>query len=207
MIAQGGGEASCTQGCAGCVPQAYSQPKTVKKRERAPDRRTCKLQAACDVTEGRLGAPAWRRRPRGRPMATGPSHHPYPVRRTPRVAGLCSRGRPAPQLSRKPRGRCMLTQGARAQGGGWGGQGPCGVSSSSELPTLHVARAGSHVLGTLLALGEHLPSLRAERPGEHTSVPPPHFWPVACRWGGDELGPARPECDAGVRPASPVSQL
>lgn len=101
----------------------------------------------------------------------------------------------------------MLTRGARAQGGGWGGQGPCGVSSSSELPTLHVARAGSHVLGTLLALGEHLPSLSAERPGEHTSVLPPHFWPVACRRGGDELGPARPECDAGVPPAGPVSQL
>lgn len=141
--------------------------------------RTRKLWAACDVTEGWLGAQTWMRRPQGRLMAAGPSHLQYPVRRARRVAFAAVTGLPS-SCPGSPGGDFMLTQGARAQGGSWGGQGACKVSSSSELPTRHIFRANSHVPGTSLALSKHLPSLRAERLGEHTSVSPPCFWPVAC---------------------------
>lgn len=175
----GGARLRPHSGCDWYEPQVYSQPKTVKKRESGPNRRTRKLWAACDVTEGWLGAQTWMRRPQGRLMATGPSHPQYPVRWARRVAFAAVTGLPS-SCPGSPGGDFMLTQGARAQGGSWGGQGACKVSSSSELPTRHVSRANSHVPGASLALSKHLPSLRAERLGEHTSVSPPCFWPVAC---------------------------
>lgn len=227
----GGARLRPHSGCDWCVPQVYSQPKTVKKRESGPNRRTRKLWAACDVTEGWLGAQTWMRRPQGRLMATGPSHPQYPVRRARRVAFAAVTGLPS-SCPGSPGGDFMLTQGARAQGGSWGGQGACKVSSSSELPTRHVSRANSHVPGTSLALSKHLPSLRAERLGEHTSVSPPCFWPVAChrvvkcwvplarsvtqecacpcpdspavKWAvcaGDPASPASPLCSLRPRPA------
>lgn len=95
-------------------------------------------------------------------MATSPSHLLYPVRRERRVAFAAVTGLPS-SCPGSHRGDFMLTQGVRAQGGSWGDQGACKVSSSSELPTPHISRANSHVLGTSLALSKHLPSLRAER--------------------------------------------